>query len=112
MKRSKKGNWIIEDDRYQYLAHIEEAAIIPIKMYQRGFQSITAMVQKYNAKDGKYVDFTWPDYYFKEIAWSSKEEVMKYLLKHYKNKETEAHVTKRLVEYRGHLIENYPEMLV
>lgn len=112
MKRSKKGNWIIEHEKYQYLAYEEEAEIIPIKMFQWGFQSATVMVQKYRAKDGKYIEFTWPQYHFKQIAWATREEVMKYLLLKYRGRVTKPKVAKRLLEYREHLIENYPEMII
>lgn len=112
MKRSKSGRWILEDQRYQYLAYIEKAEIVELKAYSPGFRSVEVKVQKYNAKEGKYIEMTWPDYHFKQIAWSSREEVMKFLLLHYKNKPTHPKVAKKLLDYREHLIKNYPEMLV
>jgi hypothetical protein len=112
MKRSKKGNWILEDERYQYMAYIEKAEIVEIKAYSPGFRSIEVKVQKYNAKEGRVKEMTWADDYFKQISWSSKEEVMKFLLLYYKNRPTLPKVAKKLISYREHLIANFPEMLI
>ena len=112
MKRSKSGRWILEDQRYQYMAYIEKAEIVELKAYSPGFRSVEVKVQKYNAKEGKYIEMTWPDYHFKKIAWSSKEEVMLFLLKEYRTKPKPVHVKTKLIEYENHLEENFPEMLI
>jgi len=112
LKRSKSGRWILEDDRYQYMAYIEKAEIVALKAYSPGFQSVEVKVQKYNAKEGRYIEMTWPDYHFRKIAWSTREEVMIFLLKEYRNKKLTDEIKLKLISYEKHLEENFPEMLI
>ncbi len=112
MKLSKKGTWVLESDNFKYLAWVEQAEIIEIHAYQKGFSSISAKVQKFGAKPGKYIEITWPDYYFKEISYSTREDTMLYLIRKYENIPTTPKIAKKIIEYRQKLYELYPEKLI
>lgn len=112
MKRSKNGKWIYEDDRFKYIAYLEKAEIVELKAYSLGFRKIEAMIQKFNAPEGKFITLTFPDYHFKKLTGSRKEDIMKILLLHFKNTPTKPSIAKKLIQYKEHLIENYPELLI
>lgn len=114
MKKSKKGNWTLDNPRYQYIVDTDNLSILIIKMYQFGFNKITFMIQKNEHNPNKFIEVTYPKYYADEISFPTIEHAMQYLVKLYNIRlhKCSDEIVEKIEKYKTHLFNVNPEFLI
>lgn len=112
MKRSKKGTWIVEDDRYKYVVELNNLEILPIKMYRVNFNRVTVMIPKSANKPDKFIEVTWSKEYFKDRTFTSIELAMSFIIKFYLTTNIDDQYKNTLKKYYEILSKDFPELLI
>lgn len=111
MTKSKNGQWIIDDPRFQFIVG-EEMSFFKVKRYQYSFNSLSFI---YENDDMKELESTIPRYLFKQITFSNFSDAMVEVLRKYKHHNVTAvdqNEKQRIFEYTVYLTKYYPEKLI
>ncbi len=110
MTKSRNGQWIIDDPRFQFIIESDIAAIHKIKRYNMGYNSITVV---FEVAEGKEIEHTWPRYHFKKMAQNNLIDAMVDIIKIYATRHiTNIDVSQRIFEYKSYIFKYNPEKLI
>jgi len=111
MRTSRKGQWILDDPRYQFIISDGSITFLKIIRYQTGFNSLSFVYEDENLKE---LETTIPRNLFQRIAYPTFVDAMVAVLQKYQdnNYAFSANENQRLFEYRTYLTKYYPEKLI